>query len=142
VRDCFNFEWFGDWSKVIGKFEVAKGDKGEYRKPGWKLADEDGLGVRVWATLAGEPEPRVLELLMAQARVRNSTLWADDPKQQLAYLAQKRWARLFAPDVILGVYSADGLNERAVEVDMGTAEVVAPAAATRTASVKAMLNTT
>lgn len=33
------------------------------------------------------------------------------PKQQLAYLAVKRWARLYAPDVILGVYSADELDD-------------------------------
>lgn len=111
VQDRFHFDWYGPWERVIGKFEIRKGDKGEYRVPGWKLADEQGCGVRVWATLAGETEPRVLDLLLAQARTRNSTLWADDPKQQLAYLAQKRWARLYAPDVILGVYTRDELEE-------------------------------
>lgn len=111
VSDRFNFEWYGPWENVIGKFDIRKGDKGEYRVPGWKLADEQGLGVRVWATLFGEDKPRVLDLLLAQARTRNSTLWADDPKQQLAYLAQKRWARLYAPDAILGVYTQDELQE-------------------------------
>jgi hypothetical protein len=127
VQDRFHFDWFGDWTKAIGKFEIRKGDKGEYRTPGWKMADEESLGVRVWATLRGETEPRSLDLLLAQARTRNSTLWADDPKQQLAYLAQKRWARLYCPDVILGVYTPDEL-ETPPERDMGTAEVVAPAA--------------
>lgn len=108
VKDTFHFDWFGNWEKVIGKFDIKKNDKNqEYRVPGWKLADEEGLGIRVWATLRGEDEPRVLELLLAQARTRNSTLWADDPKQQLAYLAQKRWARLYSPGVILGVYTPD-----------------------------------
>jgi len=125
IKDRFNFEWFGDWKKVIGKFQIKKGDKGEYRVPGWQLSDEEGLGIRVWATLRGEAEPRVLELLLAQARVRNSTLWADDPKQQLAYLAQKRWARLYASDVILGVYSPDEFDAPAPR-DMGPAEVVRP----------------
>lgn len=46
---------------------------------------------------------------------RNSTLWADDPRQQLAYLAVKRWARLFCPDVILGVYTPDELDDRREE---------------------------
>ena len=64
-----------------------------------------------------------MELLLAQARTRNSTLWADDPKQQLAYLAQKRWARLYAPGVILGVYTPDELEQPA-ERNMGAAEVV------------------
>jgi hypothetical protein len=112
VVDRFHFEWFGPWERIVGKFNVKQGDKGEYRVPGWKLADEDGCGVKVWATLRGEDQPRILTLLLAQARTRNSTLWADDPKQQLAYLAQKRWARLFAPDVILGVYTRDELEER------------------------------
>lgn len=111
VVDRLHYEWYGDWDRVIGKFVIKTGDKGEYRQPGWKLADEEGLGVKVWATFRGEDEPRVLELLLAQARTRNSTLWADDPRQQLAYLATKRWSRLYCPDVILGVYSPDELEE-------------------------------
>lgn len=114
--DRLHYEWYGDWEKVIGKFEIRKGEKGEYRVPGWKMADEEGLGVKVWATFKGESEPRVLELLLAQARTRNSTLWADDPRQQLAYLATKRWSRLFCPDVILGVYSPDELEDVAQPV--------------------------
>jgi len=110
TKDRIHYEWYGPWDKVIGKFEIKKGDKGEYRVPGWKLADEDGIGVKVWATLKGEDEPRVLELLLAQARTRNSTLWADDPRQQLAYLGVKRWSRLYCPDVILGVYTPDELE--------------------------------
>ncbi|HFV9294884.1 TPA: RecT family recombinase [Serratia fonticola] len=110
--DRINYDWFGPWDKVIGKFEVKKGDKGEYRVPGWKMADEEGVGIKVWATLKGEAEPRQLTLLLAQARTRNSTLWADDPRQQLAYLAVKRWARLYCPEVILGVYTIDELEQR------------------------------
>jgi len=113
VVDRLHYEWYGAWEKVIGKFTIKNGDKGEYRVPGWKLEDEEGLDVKLWATFRGEDEPRVLELLLAQARTRNSTLWADDPRQQLAYLATKRWSRLYCPDVILGVYSPDELEETA-----------------------------
>lgn len=126
VTDRFKFEWFGPWERVIGKFTIKKGEKGEYRVPGWTFADEEGCGIRVSATLKGERTPRVLELLLAQARVRNSTQWADDPKQQLAYLAQKKWARLYAPDVILGVYSPDEFEQPA-EIHMGPVDVVTPA---------------
>lgn len=126
VSTRFSFDFFGPWEKVIGKFAIKKGEKGEYRVPGWTMADEDGCGVRIAATLKGESAPRVLELLLAQARVRNSTLWADDPKQQLAYLGQKKWARLYAPDVIMGVYTQDELAEPA-EKYMGAAEIVTPA---------------
>ncbi|MBR0568389.1 recombinase RecT [Azoarcus sp. L1K30] len=137
VKDNFHFEWFGPWEKVIGKFEIKRSDKGEYRVPGWKLADEEGIGIKVWATLRGEDEPRELILLLAQARTRNSTLWADDPRQQLAYLAQKRWARLYAPGVILGVYTPDELMEPA-ELDMGAAEVLdtRPASNSKTSALK------
>lgn len=108
----FEYEWYGPWEKVIGKFNIKKGEKGEYRVPGWTMADEEGIGIIIKARLKGEDQPRELDLLLAQARVRNSTLWADDPRQQLAYLAVKRWARLFCPDVILGVYTPDELDER------------------------------
>ena len=84
----------------------------KYIAPGWNLKDEAGVGVRAWATLKGESEPRELVLMLSQAQVRNSTLWASDPRQQLAYLAVKRWARLYCPDVILGVYTADEIDER------------------------------
>lgn len=123
TQDRFSYEWFGDWTKIIGKTKVvnvpAKGTKGssdykkeyQFRAPDYDMTAEDGLGIRISATLKGESEPRVLELLLVQASVRNSPLWASDPKQQLAYLAVKRWTRLFAPDVILGVYTPDELEE-------------------------------
>lgn len=119
IKTRLSYEWFGDWSKIVGKFveresRSKKDDEGnpqKYRAPAWQISDEAGLGVRVWATFKGENEPRFLELLMTQARTRNSTLWADDPKQQLAYLATKRWARLYAPDVLLGVYTPDELED-------------------------------
>ncbi len=136
LADRFNFEWFGPWEKIVGKFKMVesrtkKDDNGNPKKfmmPDWNTNDEHGLGVRVWATIKGETEPRVLELMMTQARTRNSTLWTEDPKQQLAYLAQKRWARLYAPDVILGVYTPDEVHEFAAPVDMGNAEVLEPTA--------------
>jgi len=89
-----NYRWDGDWSKVNGKT-----DKSPH------------LTVTVSATLKGEIEPRELTISMAQAGVRNSPLWEQDPRQQLAYLCVKRWARLHAPDVLLGVYTPDELQE-------------------------------
>lgn len=133
VKDRFHFEWFGEWEKIVGRFKevesrTKKDDNGNPKKfivPDWKQEDERGLGIKVWATLRGESQPRVLTLLLTQARTRNSTLWTEDPKQQIAYLVQKRWARLYAPDVILGVYTRDEL-ELGGEVFMGTAEEVHP----------------
>lgn len=119
TKDRLNFEWFGDWEKIIGKFEertsqTKKDDGGQpkkYKVPAWKAADEAGLGVKVWATLKGEDRPRELVLMLSQALTRNSTLWVEDPRQQLAYLGIKRWSRLYCPDVILGVYTPDELEQ-------------------------------
>lgn len=118
TKDRVHFEWFGPWENVIGKFIEKTNDKGKkYLAAGWSAADEKGCGVKIWATLKGESEPRVLDLLLTQAQVRNSTLWGSDPKQQLAYLGVKRWARLYCPDVILGVYTPDELQETAPRVE-------------------------
>lgn len=96
VKERLHFEWYGDWSKVNGKDDKSP-----------------ALGVRVSATLRGENAPRVIDISMAQVGpVRNSPLWAADPRQQIAYLATKRWARLYCPDVILGVYTPDEVIER------------------------------
>jgi len=120
TKDRLHYEWFGPWDNVIGKFVEKQSQKGnKYIAPNWTMADEKGCGVRVWATMKGEDEPRVLELLLSQAQVRNSTLWGSDPKQQLAYLAVKRWARLYCPDVILGVYTPDEFeSDKKVERDI------------------------
>ncbi len=113
TKDRIHFEWFGAWENIVGRFvEKTSSQNKKYIAPGWNLNDEAGVGVRAWATLKGESEPRELVLMLSQAQVRNSTLWATDPRQQLAYLAVKRWARLYCPDVILGVYTADEIDER------------------------------
>ncbi|HCL4889702.1 TPA: recombinase RecT [Salmonella enterica] len=126
TKDRINYEWFGPWENVIGKFVEKTSQKGNtYIAPAWTLKDEAGCGVRVWATMKGEDEPRVLELLLSQAQVRNSTLWASDPKQQLAYLATKRWSRLHCPDVIMGVYTPDELQETTPRVER---DITPPAA--------------
>lgn len=103
-----NYRWDGDWSKVNGKTDKSP-----------------DLTVTVWATLKGESEPRTLTISMAQAGVRNSPLWEHDPRQQLAYLCTKRWARLHAPDVLLGVYTPDELQEAAPRIER---DVTPPAA--------------
>ena len=118
IKGRFDYEFFGDWERVLGKIthktKNKDGKTTEFRQPDWSLDDEKGCGVCVSATL-NTGEIRTINLFLSQARTRNSTLWADDPKQQLAYLAVKRWARLYTPDVIMGVYSVDELQE---EIDI------------------------
>lgn len=75
----------------------------------------DGEGAELTCTVTGqfanEQEPREkTSPPLKQITVRNSPLWAVDPQQQLAYWTQRAWARLHAPDVILGVYTPDELE--------------------------------
>jgi len=105
-----NYEWDGDWAKVDGKTDQSP-----------------ERSVTVTATLAGEVRPRSLRVSMAQVGpVRNSPLWVADPRQQLAYLATKRWARLHAPDVLLGVYDTDEIAEKEITGDIIQAAQAAP----------------
>lgn len=99
VQGRFKYDYGGDW----GKF-----------KPGVaNAANEKGLFVRVGAVLRGETEITWGEpLYMEFVTTRNSPLWKTAPKQQLAYLAVKYWARLYCPDVILGVYSPDEFEQK------------------------------
>lgn len=119
IVDRIKFDYFGDWSKVKGKDD--------------KSTD---IGVICRATFIGDDEPTELSLTMAQVgHVRNSPLWAADPRQQLAYLAAKRFSRLYCPDVILGVYTPDELETRGQD---NTPRNVTPSA--KNAGASALLN--
>jgi hypothetical protein len=122
-----DYEPIGDWSKVLGKVEERKSDKGgKYYVATYTKADEAGLGVIVRATLTGESKPRELPVMMSQAFPRFSTQWATDPFQQLCYLAVRKWGRLHSPGAILGVYTPDELDGGLApgEKFMGPADVV------------------
>jgi len=94
----FHYDYGGDWERIAG----AKGDRNEL-----------GLFIRVGAVLRGETDITWGEnIYLADITTRNSPLWKTAPKQQIAYLAVKYWARLYCPEVILGVYSPDEVEPR------------------------------
>lgn len=94
----FHYEYGGDWEKIAGKKDNR---------------DELGLFIRVGAVLREEEEITWGEnIYLADITTRNSPLWKTAPKQQIAYLAVKYWARLYCPEVILGVYSPDEVEPR------------------------------
>ncbi|PPC63878.1 recombinase RecT [Pantoea sp. ICBG 1758] len=114
---------------VSSRFEYEYGGPWEKHRPGDRTpAAEKGLFVRVGAILAGDTERTWGEPLYLEfVKVRNSPLWVTATKQQLGYLAVKYWARLYTPDVILGVYTPDEMGQP-VERD-----VTPPAAAPQNA---------
>ncbi|MFJ5469439.1 RecT family recombinase [Pectobacterium carotovorum] len=98
VRGRFKYEYGGDWEKIVGKKDGR---------------DESGLFIRVGAILRGEQEITWGEpVYLADITTRNSPLWKTAPKQQITYLAVKYWARLYCPEVIMGVYSPDEIEHR------------------------------
>mgnify|MGYP000844799412 CR=1 FL=1 len=117
----FHYEYEGDWSKCASSREEivkkpAKGG-GTYDKKemvrGWTSTDEQGLSVRVGAVIRGESEITWGEpVFLSSVITLNSPLWISNPKQQIAYLALKYWARLYCPAVVLGVYTPDEVEQR------------------------------
>ncbi|HDG1692513.1 TPA: recombinase RecT [Kluyvera georgiana] len=98
IQGRFHYEYGGDWEKIAGQKDGR---------------DELGLYIRVGAVLRGEAEITWGEpIYLADITTRNSPLWKTAPKQQIAYLAVKYWARLYCPEVILGVYSPDEVEPR------------------------------
>ncbi|ROU10482.1 enterohemolysin [Kluyvera ascorbata] len=98
IQGRFHYEYGGDWEKIAGQKDGR---------------DELGLYIRVGAVLRGEADITWGEpIYLADITTRNSPLWKTAPKQQIAYLAVKYWARLYCPEVILGVYSPDEVEPR------------------------------
>lgn len=100
INGRFKYEYIGNWD-AFQKTEKKHDDE-------IKL----NLGIKVGAVLKGEQNITWGEpLYLSNVTIRNSPLWKTAPKQQIAYLAVKYWARLYCPEVILGVYSTDELEE-------------------------------
>lgn len=69
-----------------------------------------GLECRVGAVLRGQSEITWGEWLReGSVTTKNSPVWKSNPRQQLAYLQVKNWARLYCPGAILGVYTPEEL---------------------------------
>ena len=82
--------------------------------------DGDSMECRVGAVIAGENDITWGEWLLSKhVSTKNSPLWKTNPKQQLGYLQVKNWARQYCPGAILGVYTADELEDQPIR-DMGS----------------------
>lgn len=120
IEGRMDFNFIGDWGKILGRVKEMKSEKtgGKYYLANWNTADEQGLGVEVYATLKGESRPRVVTIMLSQCYPRFSTQWATDPQQQITYVGAKKWARRYCPDVILGVYTPDEMEGMGRERDV------------------------
>ncbi len=83
---------------------------------------DDDRRCRVWGTFKGEDAPHeyvseTLDTLRGargkndRGQVKGSPLWQTQPEVQLFYSASRQWCRMYAPDVLLGIYTPDELDD-------------------------------
>lgn len=95
------------------------------------------LTCRVVGHIKGDPEPHTVWQELATITTRNSPLWKQSPRQQLAYYTTRMWARLYCPEVLLGVYTDDEVRDMGKLEPQGdgsyapAAEIQAPPRPTR-----------
>lgn len=144
VKDHFiHDEYFGDWDKILGKFETRQskklddyGNPKTYKVPAWKPEDEQGLGIRLTATLSNGHDV-AYELRLTQCLTRNSTLWAEDPMLQIYYRAIARFSRKYFPYILSGMYIKEEIQDHAI-IDIREEEITPipePVKAPKTAKV-------
>lgn len=82
--------------------------------------DGDERRCIVSGTFKGEDEPRVFRSetlgkrrpgLNQYGNVKGSPLWATKPDLQQWYDASRDWARMYCPDILMGVYAKDEMEE-------------------------------
>lgn len=113
ISGRFHYEYSGDWHKISGRVQMTRSKNGHMMpSKGWSDSDELGLLCRVGAVLSGEKEITWGEYVpLSSITTRNSPLWVTAPKQQIGYLAMKYWARFYTPDVTMGVYDKESLEQ-------------------------------
>ena len=98
------------------------------------LGDGDERRCKVSGTFRGEIKSHeyISETLgsLREARGRNeqgvlkgSPLWERRPEVQMFYSTSLQWARLFAPDIVLGAYTPEEFDDGTEAIDVPMAEV-------------------
>lgn len=81
----------------------------------------------VTGLLKGELDPLVYRSpAFGKITPKNSPLWKSDADQQQAYFSVRAWARRYVPDVLLGIYSRDELEDAGDHTGPNKAKDVTP----------------
>lgn len=80
----------------------------------WERTEID-LICTATGTLKADARPKSITQEMSKIKTKNSPLWISSPQQQLGYYTSRLWARLFAPEVLLGVYTTDEVEEMGID---------------------------
>lgn len=84
------------------------------------------LTCKVTGRIKGDPEPHTVWQEISTLTTRNSPLWKSSPRQQLAYYTSRMWARLFCPEVLLGVYTDEEARNMGDAVQQSDGSEVLP----------------
>lgn len=90
---------------IRGRMKFSYNGEGEKRRCKVSVELNDGTGSVEYES----PE-------IGKIPVKNSPLWKGDPDQQLAFYSSRAMCRRHFPDVIMGVYSKDELEDAPPEV--------------------------
>lgn len=120
VNDGMGYE-----AQLVNAVIISKAPLKQRPKFAWSGAGED-LKCSVSATFKGEEEVCEFEAKIRTITTRNSPLWKQQPEQQLAYFALRAWARLYAPDIIMGVYTKEERQEMTDNIGADNAINVTP----------------
>lgn len=78
------------------------------------IGENETLQCEVTGWLKGEEEPFVfMSPKLKDITTKNSPLWKSKPALQLFYNATRDWARMYLPEVVMGLYSNDELEDAA-----------------------------
>lgn len=66
----------------------------------------------VTGKIKGDPKIHKVWQEINTLTVKNSPLWKSSPRQQIGYYTKRMWARLHAPEVLLGIYTPDDFYEQ------------------------------
>lgn len=78
------------------------------------IGEGDNLQCEITGWIKGEEEPFVyLSPKIKDIATKNSPLWKSKPSLQLFYNASRDWARKYLPEVMIGIYSNDELEDAA-----------------------------
>lgn len=72
----------------------------------------EALVCRVTGKLLDDPNPHTVVQEIKTITTRNSPLWKQAPRQQMGYFTTRMWARLYAPDALLGIYTPEELERQ------------------------------
>jgi len=94
----------GEHAPIKGRFKFAYSGEGEKRRCKVSVTCADGEEVSYESPEVGK------------IPIKNSPLWKGDPDQQLAYYSSRAMCRRHFPDVILGVYTPDEMEDEPRDV--------------------------